>query len=199
MSSAERLQQVKRQLAEVRQKGRALQRRNSRPSVRVRKGTWSTACALAVRTADGEPTAALAYLREKTGGDAAELAKWGGELQDWRATAPADEKARLCAAPVTAQERAAVTRAQRFLLEQGLEDWVHAQNVGKGLTPRSDVVLRQASALSETHGRGSGTRLKRKYDLQWLRRWRRRWRCKIAALQPREACSPDEMREKARF
>ena len=44
-------------------------------------------------------------------------------------------------AQTTKQERAALERAQNFLADAGLRDWVAEQVVAKGIAPMSGVVL----------------------------------------------------------
>jgi hypothetical protein len=145
----------------------------------------------------GEPTAALAFLKQRGGMTPDTEATCATKLRSWLAETSAAEKTRLVEKPSKGMETLANKAAHQFLEEQDLEDWIHTQNTRKGLTPRSAVVLRKLSKMRASKGQNTGRRRKRKYDLQWLRRWRARWSCKLAALQPREHVSPPRMREKA--
>ena len=47
--------------------------------------------------------------------------------------------------------RAALSRARKFLVDSDLEDWVDTQNVTKGITPHSTVVLEKSHKLCIEH------------------------------------------------
>ena len=92
-----------------------------------------------------------------------------------------------CACTTSAWRRA-LGRAQTFLQERSLQEWVRDQNLANGIAPTSGTVLnmgRPAAGMSELTASGGGD-MKRKYKLQWLRRWRRRWGTRIGTLPCRE-------------
>ena len=74
-----------------------------------------------------------------------------------------------------------------------LRDRVEEQNVQKGIAPMSGVALE--------HLRGQTLRrdVKRKHDLQWLRRWRKRWKVTLGTFPGREIVDAAEAQRKATY
>ena len=147
---------------------------------------------------EGEPTAALRFLASSARSQAqpalcelnARLCKWWGETPRGLRDALIEE-----ASPPP--PRPALDKARKFLIEAGLVAWVDEQNVGKGITPRSAVLLEQAHKLQSAAGVKIPARKKSKYAYQWLRRWRERWAIRMSTLAPNEMLPVPELREKA--
>ena len=78
-----------------------------------------------------------------------------------------------------------------------MEAWVDSQNVDKGITPRSAVVLERSHALCMQHQVPFPTRKKKKYAFQWLRRWRRKWAVTVSSMAPSEMLTVPQLQEKA--
>lgn len=85
-------------------------------------------------------------------------------------------------------------RAQRWLEESRLHDFVEQQNLSKGLSPTGAAVWEHRKSLG--HGRHFSP--KSKTMSQWLRRWRRRWGIHLGQLAQRESISDSAAQYKVR-
>ena len=153
---------------------------------------WETACVIALL---GHPDvkAAGSFLVAKKPRLHRRLRSLEAELDVVSRETSEAARVRKTTAPTTKQERAALERAQNFLAEAGLNDWVAEQNVAKGIAPMSGVVM---DHMRRTNLRPS---VKRKNDLQWLRRWRRRWNLTLGTFVNRELVGAAEAQRKATF
>ena len=173
---------------------RRAQRRQSEISV----AQWSVAKVLMVLRA-GEPTAALKYIQRKRRGEpTAALDREAAEMLRgwWRKASEATKREILNLANADAEKKRAVAQGRRFLVECDLEAWVERQNVTKGISPMSSLVLDKAKHALRRAGL-SGART-RKGGFQWLRRWRRRWGLRLRKLAPLEKPTDEEVLQKAR-
>ena len=192
-----RMQRLQAQLEETTRRLRAA-RKAHRRETRVPAGRWSVAkVIMALR--DGEPTAAANYLQRtvRGKGEAARDGRADEELLRgwWRCATVAEKEAVLAVTDAEKQKKRAVTEGRRVLAESDLESWVRDQNIRKGISPMSSVVLERANrALGKAGVAGARTR---KAGFQWLRRWRRRWGLRLRKLPPLEKPSEEEVRQKA--
>ena len=102
-----------------------------------------------------------------------------------------EERQLMMAGPMTKKDAALRARAETFLAERHLCAWVEEQNVQKGIAPLSGVLLEQ------TRGRLGRRGMKRKSELQWLRRWRRRWGVTWGSFQSRDTVTVECGQKKA--
>ena len=149
---------------------------------------------------NGEPTASIRFLataaRKSSDMD---IAQQADSVRTWWCSSTLQERTRITdEAVLTPPERAALTRARKFLFEADLEAWVDNQNVGKGITPRSAVVLEAADAMSAGRELPMRAIRKRKCAFQWLRRWRQRWAVHVASMAANEVLPVPQLQEKAR-
>ena len=149
---------------------------------------------------NGEPTASIRFLataaRKSSDMD---IAQQADSVRTWWCSSTLQERTRITdEAVLTPPERAALTRARKFLFEADLEAWVDNQNVGKGITPRSAVVLEAADAMSAGRELPMRAIRKRKCAFQWLRRWRQRWAVHVASMEANEVLPVPQLQEKAR-
>ena len=156
----------------------------------VPPGLWQTACVIAL-LAHPDVRPAANFLVAKKPRLHRRLRSLDEELQHVYDRTSEGARLRMTTAPTTRQEQAALERAKKYLAESGLCDWVTSQNVEKGIAPMSSVVLDQMRSRSLTRS------VKRKNELQWLRRWRRRWNLKLGTFVPREVVAADEAQRKA--
>ena len=146
----------------------------------------------------GEPTASQRYLRDRCGFPAEGAAERVQEEVEawWQVTEPTARS--LCVAePQPGRESWALTTARAFLLEARLEAWVSEQNLRKGLTPSSALVLEEASRAASALHQPPSSRRRKKHDFQWLRRVRKRCGLHLGQLRPLEHLEPEEMHLKA--
>ena len=59
------------------------------------------------------------------------------------------------------------------------------------------IALVNGLVLEHTRGHTFRPSMKRKHDLQWLRRWRRRWKLTLGAFPGREIVDAEEAQRKA--
>ena len=115
-------------------------------------------------------------------------------LEKWAARSP--EAVAACFAGGDAAD-AQRRRAQQFLCERGLRDWVMQQNLSKACAPRAGAVLREA-ALRGLAGPPDGHPRRRKVLGQWVRRWATRFQLQRGRFQPGARLTPAESVQKAR-
>ena len=125
---------------------------------------------------NGEPTAALAFLKSKHKGEPTAAAAWvkvEADLQAWWVSADeATKNAHTQLDETNRRLHTAIQQAQRFIVDEELESWVAEQNVGKGINPVPGVTLQEAGRLKRRFG--VDVAKTRKSDRQWMQRWRRR-------------------------
>ena len=176
---------------------------------RIKKGAsdprgrraFEATCRALVVGAGGQTSVAACFWERASANDR------GGEAQDalvarlasWWETSTAEEKRRCGAEPVTACERAACRRAEKFRESCRLHDWVQDHNVRHALAPSSGAILRmmehEPTAMPTTRALRPA---QRKYRFQWLRRWRSRWGVKIQSMTGKTLLEDDTMQRKAR-
>ena len=90
-------------------------------------------------------------------------------------------------------------RAQRFLDEYKLAEWVRSQNNVKGVAPSFRHIAHQKRLLHSSSLKEHTKALTRtgRDDTQWVRRWMRRWKGARRKIPVHEAESPDELTKKA--
>lgn len=115
-------------------------------------------------------------------------------LDEWAARAP--EAVAACFAGGVAAD-VQRRRAEKFLAERGLRDWVMQQNLSKACAPRAGSVLREAArrGLAEPP---DGHDSRRSVLRQWVRRWATRFRLLRGRFQPGARLTPAESAQKAR-
>jgi len=156
-----------------------------------------TARALVARH-NGSTNSAIAFLRfdSVSSGD---LSRCERILKAWWDAAPPVERREAALEPRTKRQVAAHRKARQFEVEIDLQAWVGEQNMKKGITPRSSVVLRRLHSMEmhrEPTAAPGGRTVKRKHQYQWLRRWRHRWHIRMAKLQVLKHLPPEEIRAK---
>ena len=177
---------------------RAAQRSSKRAST-LSKAEWNVARVLVVLRG-GEPTAAMDYLRRGSRGKdraavvtdtvEAELRTW------WRESSWGARRLLINVEGADRKKKWAIGKARRFLAECNLDMWAEWQNMSKGITPMSSLVL--AKGNHELRIYGVACARTRKAGFQWLRRWRRRHGVRLKRLRPCDAPRGEELREKAR-
>ena len=132
----------------------------------------------------GEPTAAMDYLRGACRGEdraAVVSAAVEEKLRSWwRESSCATKRLHINVEGADAKKKWAVAKARRFLAECNLDIWVARQNLRKGITPMSSLVLEKGK--HELRIAGIAAARTRKAGLQWLRRWRRRCGVRLKKL-----------------
>ena len=178
---------------------KAVRSQGSQRTRRVTAGQIHCARAL-MALQNGEPTASIRFLATASRKSSdMDITQQANSVRTWWRSSTLQERTRITdEAVLTPPERAALTRARKFLFEADLEAWVDTQNVGKGITPRSAVVLEAADAMSAGRELQMLARRKRKYAFQWLRRWRQRWAVHVASMAVNEVLPVPQLQEKAR-
>ena len=171
-------------------------RRRQRRSAMVPAGVWGTACLLHW-SAEGGLDTALHFLVQSLPMHAISEEEWTGKLEAALERTPQDERVRLTTLPATVMERRRLHRAQKWMKESDLHEWLEQQNVGKGIAPVSSVLLQEANRLLGAAVEGPRGAPSRKSRLQWLRRWRRRWRVRLGRVQAADRPSADACARKA--
>ena len=98
------------------------------------------------------------------------------------------------------QIRPGVLRAAlNFAREHELHEWIHEQNVTKGVAPSNDRILKEAERLEE--GPEKVTSLQRigrsePARTKWMQRFKRRWMIKRGRIQPGECVPQSEAQAK---
>ena len=158
---------IPQELKQLRRQGRSAGR------LQVSAGQRNAARAL-MAMREGEPTAAMAFLKSKRKAADPDATGWVDvetELQAWWDSADDDAKrahTQICEA--NRQLHGAIKQAQRFMVDEELEAWVADQNVGKGINPVPANTLREAAAVK---GRiGVDALNTHRGARQWMRRWR---------------------------
>ena len=178
--------------AELKSLERDLQREVKRKQKQARRvsrsfsdADWSTLCCL-MTLAVGAVHTASAYLTLRHGSGAnrpSVLMK----LETWwaKSSMTPHQLRERCVGDAPLAE--GLKKAEDFLLESRLQDWMQHQNLTKGMAPSSHAVLQQKRRFSLTEDAAPArTVTKRKCKLQWLRRWRSRWGVRLATLAARE-------------
>ena len=177
---------------------RAAQRSNKRAAT-LSKAEWKVATVLVVLRG-GEPTAAMDYLRRRyRGKDRAavvsdtieeKLRTW------WRESSWGARRLLINVDGADGKKKWAVAKARRFLAECNLDIWLERQNMTKGITPMSSLVLDKGNHGLRIYGVACART--RKAGFQWLRRWRHRHGVRLRRLRPLDVPTDEELAEKAR-
>ena len=115
-------------------------------------------------------------------------------LEEWAARSP-EAVAACFGGGVAAQAQR--RRAEKFLAERGLRDWVMNQNLSKACAPRAAAVLGEAARRGMTEA-PNGPARRRPVLGQWVRRWAARFRLRRGRFQPGAGLTPAESVRKAR-
>ena len=194
----QKIQSLQSQLVETKRMLRAAQRSQKRAST-VSKCQWNVATILMVLRG-GEPTAAMDYLRGTClSKDRAAVVSPAVEekLRSWWRESSRETKRLLINVDgADAKKKWALAKARRFLAECNLDIWVERQNMKKGITPMSSLVLEKGR--NELRIAGIASARTRKGGLQWLRRWRRRCGVRLKKLPALDTPTEEEMAQKVR-
>ena len=170
------------QLAETKRMLKAAKRSQKRGCT-ISPCQWNVAQIITVLRG-GEPTAAMDYLRGACRGEnraAVVSAAVEEKLRSWwRELSSATKRLHINVEGADAEKKWAVAKARRFLAECNLDIWVERQNLRKGITPMSSLVLEKGKY--ELRIAGIAAARTRKAGLQWLRRWRRRCGVRLKKL-----------------
>ena len=165
--------------------------RRSGGKVHVCTGQRNTAQALMVMR-EGEPTAAMAFLKSKCKSgnrDATGWIKLETDLRAWWISADDDTKNKHTQIHDTNRLlHSAIGQARRFIIDDELESWVADQNVTKGINPVPAITLREASLVKRRIG-VEDPKTHSEPTAQWMQRWRRRWGLRlrnVPAIEPLE-------------
>ena len=165
---------------------------------RVTAGQRSTARVL-MAMRDGEPTAAMVFLKSKHKGEPTAAAAWvevEAELRAWWVSADeATKNAHTHLDETNGRLYRAIQQARRFVVDEELECWVADQNVGKGINPVPGVTLQEAGRLKRRFG-VEETKTRRG-GRQWMQRWRRRRGLRLRKFPAIEPLTKDDMHGKA--
>ena len=98
---------------------------------------------------------------------------------------------------------AALARAEVFVAECRLRDWVHAVNEQEGQAPGAPHVWAARRGLESGAGSASAALLlgpegTTRRGRQWVRRWRRRWGLRVCRPRPGCTLGEAELQRKAR-
>ena len=185
------------QLAETKRMLKAAKRSQKRGCT-ISPCQWNVAQIITVLRG-GEPTAAMNYLQGSCGyknGAAVASPAIEEKLRVWWRTASQATKRQLINVETAdAKKKWAAAKKRRFLAEWNLETWVEDQNVRKGITPMSSLVLQKAR--NELGIVGIASAKTRKGGFQWLRRWRRRYGVRLRKLPPLDTPSDVVLAQKA--
>ena len=179
-------QALEQELQRIAQEMRKVKRKHATCGhLHITAGQRTTARALMVMR-DGEPTAAMTFLRSKYKGPAPIATQWAdmeSELREWWISADENTKTKhRNISDANQNMHNAIKAAQRFIVDDDLEAWVAHQNVSKGINPAPALTLQEARVVKERMGVQAppthrGAR-------QWLQRWRRRRRLRLWRLHP---------------
>ena len=173
--------------------------RSSKRACTLSKAEWNVARVLVVLRG-GEPTAAMDYLRRgarckdraavMTDAVEAKVRTW------WRESSWGARRLLINVDGADPKKKWAVAKTRRFLAECNLDIWVEDQNMRKGITPMSSLVLEKGKHALRIHGASCART--RKAGFQWLRRWRRRHGVRLKRLRPLDTPTGEELTAKAR-
>ena len=134
------------QLAETKRMLKAAKRSQKRGCT-ISPCQWNVAQIITVLRG-GEPTAAMTYVqgtcRHKNGAAVASPAIEEKLRVWWRTASQATKRQLINVETADAKKKWAAAKKRRFLAEWNLETWVEDQNVRKGITPMSSLVLQKA-------------------------------------------------------
>ena len=195
-SNCRQLRQREKQVQKSLRKAEKVKRKSH--MVRSTPGQRHSARVLMVLHA-GEPTAALRFLTQcSKPSKTLDMQKEADSLQKWWWSCSVPERDRLVQEEsLPPQGKTALSRARKFLVESDLERWVDRQNVERGITPHSAVVLEEAHTLSLGRRVPVQRRRKKKHAYQWLRRWRMKWAVRLTSVPPNEILPVPVLQEKA--
>ena len=89
--------------------------------------------------------------------------------------------------------------ATRFEREQQLHEWIHLQNIQKGIAPSSDRILKEADRLEQDHEKVKslqGCAGSEHGRTKWMQRFKRRWQIKTGTIQAGERIPQKEAKAK---
>ena len=189
-------------LQDIAQALRGAKRRAAAASALTNRGfqgpVWNAARAL-MAMHEGEPTAALEYIRRKVSSNSEDSRGRGdaeGALRDWWSALDATSKHTwTSSAAETPKIQRAVQEARRFCVDSKLEAWVEDQNIHKGINPLYGNVFKEAKSARQAAGIAMPT--SKKCQQQWLRRWRRRRGLRLRTFSPLEPLPPETLHGKA--
>jgi hypothetical protein len=148
---------------------------------------------------EGEPAAAIEYIRSKRKGkelSAACVGELEAGLREWWGGADAaTKKSHRVFDAANDKMRNAIKQARRFTVDLNLETWIEEQNVQKGINPTTSNVIRQANA--EKHRAGVDIPSAHRASKQWLRRWRLRRGLRLRKFPALEGLTTEQMHSKA--
>ena len=90
----------------------------------------------------------------------------------------------------------ALSRAQKFLQERDLREWIRSVNLERGLAPKGKDIRAEFVRLTSSR-QALGTRGGQCLSRHWYRRYSRRWALKTGKLPIGERLSSEEMEKKA--
>ena len=168
-------------------------------NVQISAAQRSTARALMVMR-DGEPTAAMTFLKSKRKAADPNAARWAemeSELREWWISVDEHTKNKHTNISDRNQDmHNAIKQAQRFIVDDDLESWVAHQNVSKGINPVPALTLQEARVVKQRIG-VQAPRTHRGAR-QWLQRWRRRRELRLRKFPVLEPLDESDMHGKAR-
>ena len=153
-----------------------------------------------VATHDGEPTAAVEYVRRNRrmstkDKETVDMTSVEAELRAWwRGVDAATKEKHLVPSKTNNKLQKAIRTAARFKVDADLEMWVDAQNMQKGISPVPGQMIGRANEIKTGHG--VPTPKTRKGCCKWLARWRRRRTVRLRSMQAHERLSVEEMHHK---
>ena len=98
--------------------------------------------------------------------------------------------------PKTMLGKRALSRAQKFLQERDLREWIRSVNLERGLAPKGKDIRAEFVRLTSSR-QALGTRGGQCLSRHWYRRYSRRWALKTGKLPIGERLSSEEMEKKA--
>ena len=192
-------QALEQELQRIAQEMRKVKRKHATCGhLHITAGQRTTARALMVMR-DGEPTAAMTFLRSKYKGPAPIATQWAdmeSELREWWISADENTKTKhRNISDANQNMHNAIKAAQRFIVDDDLEAWVAHQNVSKGINPAPALTLQEARVVKERMG-VQAPRTHRGAR-QWLQRWRRRRELRLRKFPVLEPLDERDMHGKA--
>ena len=160
--------------------------------------SYQTQCRVLLCRQHGNHEWLLPYLEVKTKGrDQTCLEEWVQQVRSWYADATAETRKEHEQGIKTAMLRTAASVVSKYMREKKLIDWVEVQNDELGIAPAPTLVANQLQdfGLDGTSTVGPGR--VHKHSLQFLSRWRKRWKVGLTKNRPMDACTPEEVKDKA--